>query len=242
VPSLEAENRRLRVRLNELEREKADLDGFVAVAAHELVEPLIATEAYASIIADRLRGEIHGDSLSDLDTLRRGIAQARLLVETLLAHANAAERPFQCRPVDLGIVVCECLRLMAPEIEFRQAEVQICDLPVVGGEETLIRALFTNLLSNALKHGPRTGGKIVLGARLRGGSWRFYVRSEGSPVPVEDRKRIFDAYQRSCGEHRVRGAGLGLAICRHIVERHGGRIWVTPARGGGNRFCFTLPA
>jgi signal transduction histidine kinase len=99
-----------------------------------------------------------------------------------------------------------------------------------------------NLVSNALKYGPRHGGKIVITATRLGGGWRFCVRSQGSTIPVEDRVRIFDAYRRRRGERRVRGAGLGLAICREIVARHGGRIWVSAARGGGNRFCFTLPA
>ena len=246
---LEAENRRLRVRLTQLEREKAEserakteAETFLAVAAHELVEPLIATEVYASIVAGRLDGAIHADSHSDLDTVRRGTAHARLLVDTLLHQADARQRPPQRRPIEVGPVVHECVRLLAHEVDFREAEVEIGELPVVEGDETLIRALFANLLGNALKYGPRTGGKVVVDATRLGSSWRFCVKSQGSTIPVEDRELIFDAYRRGQGERRVRGAGLGLAICRHIVARHGGRIWAAAARGGGNRFYFTLPA
>lgn len=242
VRSLAAENRRLRRRLAQIEREKAHAERIVAVAAHELVEPLIATDAYASIVVDRLQDEIHADSRSDLDALRRGTAHAKLLVETLLHDACAKERPPRRRAVDLDVVVGECLTLLAPELRFREGRVRVATLPVVSCEETLIRALFTNLLSNALKYGPRHGGEIGIDARLLRDGWRFCVSSQGPTIPVEDRERIFDAYRRGRGERRVRGAGLGLAICRHIVERHGGRIWVGAARGGGNRFCFTLPA
>ena len=240
--SLEAENRRLRARVSELERENADGVRLVAVAAHELVEPLIASEAYASIVAGRLGGDAHADSRSDLDTLRRGSAHARMLVETLLHHGDAAERSLRRRPVEVGLVVRDCLRLLAPEVDFREVQLEVGELPVVAGEETLIRSLITNLVSNALKYGPRHGGTIVISATQLGEVWRFCVRSQGSTIPVEDRERIFDAYRRGRGERRVRGAGLGLAICRRIVERHGGRIWVSPARGAGNQFFFTLPA
>ena len=242
VRSLERENRRLRVRVTQLESEMKEVEGFVAVAAHELVEPLIATEAYASIVAGRLVDAAHAESRSDLDTLRRGTAQARLLAESLLHRVHANDGPLQPRPVDAGAVVADCLRLLTPEVDFRSAEVVVEHLPVVPAEEVLIRALFMNLLSNALKYGPRYGGTIAIGATPRSGGWRFCVRSEGPTIPVEDRERIFQAYHRGHGERRVRGAGLGLAICRHVVERHGGRIWVAAARGGGNRFCFTLPA
>jgi len=164
-----------------------------------------------------------------------------LLVDTLLDQARAGEGPLQCRPVDVRRVVEECLGMLAPELEFRGARVEVGELPVVEGDETLIRALFVNLLSNALKYGPRHGGAIVVSATSLRRRCRFCVRSQGATIPVEDRERIFDAYRRGRDERRVRGAGLGLAICRRIVERHGGRIWVGAARGGGNRFWLTLP-
>ena len=136
----------------------------------------------------------------------------------------------------------DCLRLLAPEVDFREVRLEVGELPVVAGEETLIRSLISNLVSNALKYGPRHGGTIVISATRLGEDWRFCVGSQGSTIPVAERERIFDAYRRGRGERRVRGAGLGLAICRQIVERHGGRIWVSPAHGAGNQFFFTLPA
>jgi light-regulated signal transduction histidine kinase (bacteriophytochrome) len=151
VRSLEAENRRLRVRLGELERENANVQQFVAVAAHELVEPLIAIEAHASIVAGRLDGALHTASHGDLDTLLRGAAHARVVADTLLHHAEAKERPLQRRAIDVGLIVGECLRLLAPEVDFREAQIEVSALPVVAGEETLIRSLFMNLVSNALK-------------------------------------------------------------------------------------------
>ena len=95
---------------------------------------------------------------------------------------------------------------------------------------------------NALKYSPRHGAAISVQASLEAPAWHFSVQSEGPTIPPEDRQRIFEPYQRGRGERRARGAGLGLAICRRIVERHGGRIGVAPVASGGNRFFFTLPA
>ncbi len=225
-----------------LEAEKAALEGFAAVAAHELVVPLIMTESYAAIVGDRLAGTDHEDSSADLARLGRSAARTRRLVETLLTDARASSRPLRLQPVDLNAIVGECVGLMAPEIDERGAEVEVAELPTVAGEEVLLSGLFTNLIFNALKYSPRQGGRIRIGASRESAEWRFLVQSEGPTIPLEDRERIFEPFHRARSERRERGAGLGLAICRRIVERHGGTIGVTAANGSGNAFYFTLPA
>jgi len=242
APSLETENRRLQARVDELEREKAEVESFAAVAAHELLAPLILADSYAAAITDRLDGELHADSRRDLDALRGAAARTRLLVETLLHDARSHGRKPQRRPVDLDGVLRECLTLLAPEIERRRANVQVPELPEVNGEKALISVVFTNLLLNALRYGPRDRGTIRVDATPQGAGWRLSVQSQGAPIPVEDRLRIFEPYHRGRGERRARGAGLGLAICQQIVERHGGEIGVTIAPNRDNRFYFTLPA
>jgi|tagenome__1003787_1003787.scaffolds.fasta_scaffold20778296_2 signal transduction histidine kinase len=238
---LERENERLRARVAQLEREVADVEAFAAVAAHELVEPLVLTEAYAAMVSDRLDDDLHADSRRDLDALGRGAARMRVLVETLLHEARSAGHNLSFGPVDLDVVVGDCLSLLAPEIEARGARVEIGELPVVWGEETLLGGVFSNLLINALKFSPRHGSTIRIGAVEEASQWRLWVESQGPSIPVEDRSRIFNPFHRGRGERRARGAGLGLAICRRIVERHGGEIGVTAVNGGGNRFYFTLP-
>jgi signal transduction histidine kinase len=242
APSLETENRRLQARVDELEREKAEVESFAAVAAHELLAPLILADSYATTIAERLDGELHADSRRDLDALRGAAARTRLLVETLLHDARSQGRKPQRRRIDLDGVLRECLTLLGPEIERRRANVQVPELPEVYGEKALISVVFTNLLLNALRYGPRDHGTIRVDATPQESGWRFSVQSQGAPIPVEDRVRIFEPYHRGRGERRARGAGLGLAICQQIVERHGGEIGVTAAPNGDNRFYFTLPA
>jgi signal transduction histidine kinase len=242
VLMLEREVETLSARVEQLEREKAAVEAFAAVAAHELVEPLVMTEAYATMVSDRLDQDEHADSRRDLDALSRGAARMRLLVETLLHDARSSGREVKREPVDLDRLVGDCLALLAPEVAARGAQVELDPLPIVEGEEALLSGLFANLLINALKYSPRNATAINVRVHREPEAWLFEVASEGPTIPLEDRERIFEPFHRGTGERRARGAGLGLATCRRIVERHGGKIGVRPANGSGNVFHFTLPA
>jgi light-regulated signal transduction histidine kinase (bacteriophytochrome) len=239
---LEREVKTLSARVEELEREKAAVEAFAAVAAHELVEPLVMTEAYATMVSDRLDADQHADSRRDLDALSRGAARMRVLIETLLDDARSAGREIQRDPVDLNRLVHENLVMLAPEIAARGADVEVETLPTVRGEEALLSGVFANLLINALKYSPRQSPRIRVRGGREGQAWRIEVESSGPTIPVEDRERIFEPFHRGTGERRARGAGLGLATCRRIVERHGGAVGVRAANGSGNVFHFTLPS
>lgn len=232
---------RLRTRVMELEREKEAVERFAAMAAHELLTPVVLMDACAATVCDRLDGDGHAEAREELDRLRRGAAQSRLLVETLLHHAAFQECPLEQRPVALRPLVGNCVAVLATEIRRHGTAVEIGPLPQLAVEERLIGSVFMNLLTNALKYGPRHGGTIAIGAVRVARAWQFGVESEGEPIPTADRERIFQPYRRGSGERRARGSGLGLSICREIVERHGGELGVVPVEGG-NRFEFTLPA
>jgi two-component system, chemotaxis family, sensor kinase Cph1 len=231
---------RLSARVKALEREKAALEAFAAVAAHELLEPLILAESYAMLLNEELGDETHVNARRDLDILARSARRGRLLVETLL-YARTSHFEIARRPVNLNAVVRDCLELLGPEIAACQANVRVDDLPEVLGDEAMIAGVYKNLLLNALKYSPRTGGSIHIGYNRNLGEPEFFVESEGPPIPPGDRRRIFEPFNRGLGERRARGAGLGLAICRDIVQRHGGTIDVAPTKPSGNRFFFTLP-
>jgi signal transduction histidine kinase len=232
----------LSARVEELERRKEAVEGFAAVAAHELMEPLVMTEAYAALIGQRLEGTGHVDARRDLDALGRGAARMRRLVETLLHDARSAGMPLVRRPVELDDVLAGLLIMLAPEIESRGAAVDVRPLPRVEADEPLIGALFQNLVVNALKYSPRDGSRILVDAKRGIREWSFEIHSDGPTIPAEERERIFRPYSRARGERRARGAGLGLTICRSIVERHGGTSAAHAGAGGtGNCFAFTLP-
>jgi signal transduction histidine kinase len=232
----------LRARIAELEREIEGLEDFAARAAHELVAPLVMTEAYSAMVATRLDRTAHADALRDLDAIGRASAQARRLVEALLDEARAGDEPLEREQVELGSVVTDVVRTLQPEIAARAVLVEAGPLPAVHGERTLLTGLFINLIVNGLRYGPREGGCITVAAAPEHPSaWRVTVDSDGPTITAEDSERIFAPYQRGPHERRMRGAGLGLAISRRVVERHGGRMGVLPLPDG-NRFWFTLPA
>jgi signal transduction histidine kinase len=232
---------RLLARVGELEQDRASLEAFAAHAAHEMMQPLVMTEAYAALIAERLAAG-QEDSLRDLATVSRAAARTRVLLEGILHEARSRDLGPAAQSVDLEAVVRDCVDLLAPEIAARGAEVEVGELPVVTGDPAQLGSVFANLIVNALKFSPRQEAAIRVEAVREPGCWRLDVVSAGPPLAPEDRDRIFGPFSRARGERRERGSGLGLAICRRIVERHGGTIGVVPGEGGGNRFSFTLPA
>jgi signal transduction histidine kinase len=228
-------------RIEELQAEKEALERFASVAAHELMEPLVMAEAHATLIAESLGHQLEGEVREELDRLMRGTSRMRLIVETLLHDARSSSRPLERVPVDLSQVAAESLELLRHEARVQGATIEVEPLPVVNGDPVLLAGVIKNLLLNAIRYGPRSGGTVALCARRVPGAWHIVVTSQGRTVPREERRRIFDPFRRGSRERRAAGTGLGLAICRSIVERHGGKIGVQPLRPRGNRFYFTIP-
>jgi chemotaxis family two-component system sensor kinase Cph1 len=229
-------------RIAKLELERDAAEAFAALAAHELVAPLVMTEACAALAAEQLDPAEHADLLQAFAALGRGSQRTRHLVEWLLHEARASGRPLRQTAVDLGALAHECIEMLTPEIRARSARIVVGPLPVVRGEGELLGGLLTNLVTNALKFNPRQGGTVIVAGVRDDDEWIVQVDSEGPLIAPEDRERIFEPFYRGQRERRIRGAGLGLAICRRIVERHGGRIGVVAAGAETNRFVFTLPA
>jgi signal transduction histidine kinase len=241
VLMLEREVDRLNEQIKVLEREKAQMEAFAAVAAHELVEPLVLTEAYTSLISERLEGPEHDGSRADLRTVGHAMARLRVLIESVLHEARSSTRAIERRPVQVNLLVEDCIALLQPQIAARDAQISVAALPDVSADEALLGGVFANLLINALKYSPRRGASISVGGVADNGRCRYWVDSEGPVIPADDRDRIFTSFQRGRDERRAHGAGLGLSICHRIVTRHGGEIGVVPVGDDGNRFYFALP-
>jgi signal transduction histidine kinase len=231
---LESEVVRLRRRVSQLEREQEQVDAFAAVVAHELMEPLVMIEVHASTLTAAPAAET-------ADLIGRAAARLRRLAESILLDARAGEEGLSRGPVDLARALQDVIDLLGPEIAERSASVITGPMPTVPGDEAMLEGLLMNLVTNALKYGPRERASIEIAAERQGDEWLVTVADNGTPIADSERKLIFEPYKRAHGERRARGAGLGLSICRHVVERHGGRIGVRSAPAG-NCFYFTLPA
>ena len=246
---LETDVARLSARVEQLEAELADsheqaakLERFAAMAAHEVLKPLVMTEAFATMIAERGGHGLDLDTRRDVDTLIRISSRMRLLVEAMLMDARPGPDPMKVASVDTGEILADCVDMLGAEIRAREVKIDVAPMPVVPGDAALLAGVFGNLLSNALQYGPRSGGEIHVSAERSDAGWTFAVDSPGPAIPERDRQRIFEPWQRGWGERRSRGVGLGLAIVRQVVERHGGQVGVTSPTGSGNQFFFTLPA
>jgi signal transduction histidine kinase len=240
---------RLADRVEQLEREleesraqSAQLERFAAMAAHEVLKPLVMTEAFATMIAERGGHGLDLDTRRDVDTLIRISSRMRLLVEAMLMNARPDREPLQRQAVDVSKVLGDCVEMLGAEIRAREVKLDVQDMPVVPGDEALLTGVFGNLLSNAIQYGPREGAEIKVSAARSDAGWTFAVESPGPAIDERDRQRIFEPWQRGWGERRSRGVGLGLAIVRQVVERHGGEVGVTSPDSSANRFFFTLPA
>lgn len=226
--------------IDELGEHSRAMEGFAAIAAHQLSEPLIVAESGSIMVAEDLGDELDPDLRARLDAIGRGAARARQIIDALLMDARSATG-VSLEPVDTERVVAHVLEDLGPWLSERGVVADIGTLPAVRAEPRLLAVVYQNLLSNALKYGPREGGRIQLGAERHASGWRLMVTSGGAPLSEHDTTRIFEPFRRVPGERRAPGSGLGLAICARIVDRLGGTIGVEP-QPEGNSFYFILPA
>ena len=242
TPSLlERRNAQLAARVSELEERYEAVERFAGTAAHQLAEPLIIAESSAILVAEELGADLDPLLRGRLDAIGRGAARARRLMDALLADARSDGRPLELRTVDLNDVVEETLESLEYQVEARRASILIGPLPEVHGEPGLLAVVLENLVSNALKYGPRIDGRVVIASEPCSNGWRISVVSEGMPIPKEEAERIFQPFHRVPGERRVPGVGLGLTICARLMERLSGSIGVEPGADSGNTFWIKLP-
>jgi signal transduction histidine kinase len=233
----------LAARLHELEERYAAVEHFAATAAHHLAEPLVVAESSAILVAEELGADLDPMLRGRLEAIGRSAARARRLMDALLTDARTAEGgTSNLRSVDATRVVEEVLASLEPQVEQRRASVLVAPLPHLRGEPELLSVVLENLVSNALKYGPRSDGRIVIAAEPSPTGWRIAVVSEGMPIPKEEAARIFQPFHRAPDERRIPGVGLGLAICARLVGRLGGTVGVEPGAESGNTFWIELPA
>ncbi len=244
LESTEAELRRLAARLEVSNRELQD---FASVASHDLQEPLRKIHAFGGRLASRLGDALDAESRDYLDRMQNATARMQALIDDLLALSRVSTQPRAVRPTSLGGVVREVLADLETRIESSGAEVEVDPLPTIPADSTQMRQLFQNLLANALKFvRPGVAPHIHISAKPLTGfptpAWCIAVQDNGIGFEEKYLDRIFTVFQRLQGRAAYEGTGIGLAICRRIVERHGGSITARSRPGEGSTFLVTLPA
>lgn len=228
-------------RTEELARSNAELEQFANVASHDLQEPLRMVASFTQLLAKRYQGKLDKDADEFIDYAVDGATRMQQLLNDLLTYARVGTRAKPPAPVDLNEVVVHTETNLIEAIKESGAVVTQGPLPTVAGDEVQLTQLFQNLLANAIKF--RTGNPpwIHISARFREGHWVISVQDNGIGIAPEHRERIFAIFQRLHPRHEYPGTGIGLALCKKIVERHGGHIWVESASSQGAGFYFSLP-
>jgi light-regulated signal transduction histidine kinase (bacteriophytochrome) len=239
VESLTAEVDRLTA---EIERANEDFRQVLYAASHDLAEPLQIVLTYAELLSSRCAGGLDETGERYLVGIQTGAVRIRKLIDGLLAYSRLERFPPELEEVDCTAIVDEALEELAASIERTGATVAVDALPTIRGARAELISLFENLLRNALEFKADEPARIRISATREDGNWCFSVRDNGIGIHHRQQERIFEIFQRLHGRGEHQGTGLGLAVCRKIVERHGGRIWVESRPGLGSTFRFTIPA
>ena len=226
--------------VSELGRSNADLQQFAYVASHDLQEPLRMVSSYTQLIARRYKGKLDADADEFIAFAVDGANRMQRLILDLLAYSrvNTAGRQFE--PTAMETVLKAALNNLTNAVKESQAIITHDPLPAVMGDDKQLAQLFQNLLSNAVKFGGAQPPRIHISAKQTDGEWLFSVRDHGIGLDPQYADRIFVIFQRLHTREEYPGTGIGLAICKKIVERHGGRIWVESELGKGATFYFTM--
>lgn len=224
----------------ELRRSNHDLEQFAYVASHDLSEPLRVIAGFVDLLARRYRGQLDEDADRFIDFIISGVERMQVLIDDLLAYSRAGRARIAPRPLDTAEVVRDVIWALEPTLQEKGASIEVGELPTVRAEKALIRQVFQNLIANAVKFADAEPPRVRVSARRVPGAWRFDVEDNGPGVDPRHAERIFEMFQRLHGRE-VAGSGMGLAIVKRLVERHGGKVWVAPAPSGGSVFSFTLP-
>ncbi len=228
----------------ELERSNAELQQFAYVASHDLQEPLRTIASYLQLLKRRYTGKVLDEGADEYIAFAvDGAKRMQALIQAVLAYSRVGTHGKDFAPTDIRALVADALANLDARLAETGARVTIDDdLPAVQGDDAQLGQLFQNLIGNALKFTrPGETPAVAVMAERRGEEWAFAVRDNGIGIPPEQAERVFGMFQRLHTRDEYEGTGIGLSVCKRIVERHGGRIWVESRPGEGATFLFTLP-
>lgn len=233
--------RRVNERTAELVRANAELQQFAKIAAHDLQEPLRTIEGYVQLLEKRYKGKLDKDADEFIDFILDGTHRMVQLIQGVLTHSSIGATDLKpVEKVDMDEVVQTVKRNLQASISDAGARVEHDKLPTVIANKSEMLQLFQNLIGNAIKYRGDRAPVIKISAEENVHEWVFSVEDNGIGIDPKHAEKIFDMFARLHGKTQYAGTGIGLAICKKIVETHGGRIWVQSEPGRGSIFLFTL--
>ena len=225
----------------ELRRSNAELEQFAYVASHDLQEPLRSVASYCQLLDRRYGPQLDARGREYLDFAVSGAKRMQHLITDLLAFSRVGTRGKPFAPIDLNTVFADAVANLDRAIADQAAQVSCETLPTISGDVVQLTQLFQNLIGNAIKFRGAAAPVVRVVAAGEGDARVFTVVDNGIGIEPQHRERIFQIFQRLHERDKYEGTGIGLAVCKKIIERHGGRIWVEDAPDGGCAFRFTLP-
>jgi len=232
---------KLRKMAEDLERSNKELEQFAYIASHDLQEPLRMVASYAQLLAKRYKGKLDSDADEFIDYAVDGANRMQRMINDLLTYSRVGTRDKPFVPTDCELVLNYVMTNLQVLIKERSAKVTHDTLPTIIADEFQLIQLLQNLISNAIKFCDKESPRIHISAEKKTEEWLFSVRDNGIGIDSQHAERIFQIFQRLYGRNEYPGTGIGLAVCKRIVERHGGRIWVDSELGKGSTFYFTIP-
>jgi light-regulated signal transduction histidine kinase (bacteriophytochrome) len=224
----------------ELARSNAELEQFASIASHDLRSPLNTIGGYAQLVAMRYKGKLDADADEFLAFIVDAVQRMQQLIDDLLSYARVGTQASPPAPVDCAALVDEVTGQLRAAIAESGAVVTHHGLPTVSVQASQLGQVFQNLIANAITFRGEVLPQVTVSAQRRGKEWLFMVQDNGIGIDPAQAERIFVPFQRLHTREEYPGTGIGLAVCKKIVERHGGRIWVESGPGRGARFLFTL--
>jgi light-regulated signal transduction histidine kinase (bacteriophytochrome) len=241
ITERQAAEAQLKRTMADLERSNKELEQFAYVASHDLQEPLRMISSYTQLLAQRYEGQLDEKSKKYVTYTVDGAIRMQALINDLLAYSRVGTRGKPLEPTDSHAVLGEAIRNLAATIQENRAIISNDDLPTVRADASQLVLVFQNLLSNAIKFRGGDLPRVHVSAEDRPGEWVFSVRDNGIGIEPQHANRVFVIFQRLHTREEYPGTGIGLAVCKRIVERHGGNIWFESEPGKGATFLFTLP-
>jgi PAS domain S-box-containing protein len=224
-----------------LERSNRELEQFAYVASHDLQEPLRAIVGFLQLLQSRYEDKVDEKGKHYIERTVKAAHRMQTLIRELLTLSRVNSKGSTFLPTDLSLLVQGVLDTLQTTILERKAEVTCAILPTIRVDAGQIRSLFQNLLLNALHYNESPKPLVTIGVQELDDTYRFQVQDNGIGISPQFHQRIFMVFQRLHTEREYPGTGLGLALCKKIIERHGGTIWVESTPPGGSTFYFTLP-